>query len=581
MKKHEETSITTVWQEYERGKDYNYQQQLYEKSKRNYNFYHGKQWEGAKLSGIQPITLNMIKSICKYKVGVVKTNTYQIYFNSDTYKDQEEREHLKDICDMLNRYANRIWEKTKVNKLIRSCINDACIDSEGIIYFYADPDENNNSIYCEQVDKTNIYYGNENEDDIQKQPYIIISFRRTVEEVKEEARKNKISEKEIELITEDQDIEEQSGRDLRTTEIVPMCLELLKLYKGKDGKIWAKKCTRLATVMKDSCLEIDRYPVAHILWERVKGSARGQGEVETLIPNQIEINKTATRRALAVKMVAFPKLVANTKYIANTKELNKLGTTIEVNELNADDVNKVVNYLKPASISSDAYQLQKELQEETQNLAGASDTVTGNVDPTQASGKSILAVQQASQQPINEQVEAYKDFIEDIALIWYAMLKANSVKGIELVREKKDYMNNTTTDQTYKMSYKELNKYDLDIKIETTPKSPFDKYAMEMSLENLLTAGQINFEEFVNALPQDSAMPKAKLKQILKEREEKEQIFNQIEKAGNALNSAMQAVMQEQEMNNVERTGVTPEEANIVNNANNTNVNTQQVPVNQ
>lgn len=122
MKKREETSITTVWQEYERGKDYNYQQQLYEKSKRNYNFYFGKQWEGAKLSGIQPITLNIIKSICKYKVGVVKTNTYQIYFNSDTYKDQKERENLKDICDMLNRYANRIWEKTKVNKLIRSCI---------------------------------------------------------------------------------------------------------------------------------------------------------------------------------------------------------------------------------------------------------------------------------------------------------------------------------------------------------------------------------------------------------------------------------------------------------------------------
>ena len=581
MKKREETSITTVWQEYERGKDYNYQQQLYEKSKRNYNFYHGKQWEGAKLSGIQPITLNMIKSICKYKVGVVKTNTYQIYFNSDTYKDQKEREHLKDICDMLNRYANRIWEKSKVNKLIRSCINDACIDGEGIIYFYADPDENNNSIYCEQVDKTNIYYGNENEDDIQKQPYIIISFRRTVEEVKEEARKNGISEKEIELITEDQDIEEQSGRDLRTTEIVPMCLELLKLYKGKDGKIWAKKCTKLATVMKESCLEIDRYPVAHIIWERVKGSARGQGEVETLIPNQIEINKTATRRALAVKLVAFPKLVANTKYISNPKALNKIGTTIELDEMNADDVNKVVTYLKPASISSDAYQLQKELQEETQNLAGASDTVTGNVDPTQASGKSILAVQQASQQPINEQVEAYKDFIEDIALIWYAMLKANSVKGIELVREKKDYMNNTTTDETYKMSYEELNKYDLDIKIETTPKSPFDKYAMEMSLENLLTAGQINFEEFVNALPQDSAMPKAELKQILKEREEKEQIFNQIEKAGNALNSAMQAVMQQQEMNNVEQTGVTPEEANMVDNANNTNAGTQQVPVNQ
>lgn len=562
MKKHKETSVTTVWEEYERGVQYNYQQQLYEKSKRNYNFYHGNQWEGAKLSGIQPITLNIIKSIVKYKVGVVKTNAYQIYFNSDTYDTQEERIKLEDLCRMLNNYANRLWEKNKVNKIVRNCVNDACIDNEGIIYFYSDPESDN--ILCEQVDRTNIYYGNENDDDIQNQPYIIISFRRTVEETKREAEANKIDKSEIDLIVADQDIEEQSGRDKRTTEITPMCLVLLKLYK-KDGKIWAKKCTKLATVMKDVCLDIDLYPVAHILWERVKGSARGQGEVEYLIPNQVEINKTATRRALAVKLVAFPKLVANTKYIANTKALSKVGTTIEVNELNADDVNKVVNYLRPASISADAYNLQKELEEDTQNLAGAGDTVTGNVDPTQASGKAILAVQQASQQPINEQVEYYKDFIEDIARIWYAMLKANSVDGITLIDEKKNYETNTTEEEVYKMSYKELNKYDFNIKIDVTPKSPFDKYAMEMSLENLLSAGQINFEEYVNALPEDSTMPKSKLKEILKDREEKENIFNQIEQRGNELNNAMNQVMIQQEMQNQEQTGVSPEEVNMIN----------------
>lgn len=560
MKK--EQNITTVWEEYQRGVDYNYQQQLYEKSKRNYNFYLGNQWEGAKLSGIQPITLNIIKSIVKYKVGVVKTNTYQIYFNSETCETQEEKKKVEDICNMLNRYANRLWEKNKLNKVVRSCINDACIDNEGIVYFYADPDSDN--IFCEQVNRTNIYYGNENDDDIQNQPYIIISFRRTVEEVKEEARNNGISEKEIDLIVEDQDIEEQAGRDKRTNELSSMCLVLLKLYK-KDGKVWAKKCTKLATVMKDSCLEIDLYPVAHVLWERVKGSSRGQGEVEWLIPNQIEINKTATRRALAVKMVAFPKLVANTKYISNTKALSKVGTTIEVNELNADDVNKVVNYLRPTSISPDAYNLQKELQEETQNLAGASDTATGNVDPTKAAGKAILAVQQASQQPINEQIEAYKDFIEDIARIWFEMLKANSVNGITLVREKKDYENNTTQEEMYNISYKELQKYDFDIRIDITPNSPFDKYAIEQSLGNLLTAGHITFEEYVKALPEDSAMPKSKLKDILKDREEKENIFNQIEKTANALDSAMQQVMTEQEMNNVEQTGVNPEELEMIN----------------
>ena len=565
----EKTEITTVWEEYERGKNYNYQQQLYEKSKKNYDFYHGNQWGNTKLEGMQPITLNIIKSIVKYKVGVVKTNSYQIYFSSDTYENEEQRKKLQDICDMLNRYANRLWEKNKVNKLVRSCVDDACIDNEGIIYFYADPNPDSNNILCEQIDRTNIYYGNENDDDIQNQPYIIISFRRTVEEVKEEAKENGINEDEIELITEDQEIEEQSGSELRTTEIVPMCLVLLKLYK-KDGKIWAKKCTKLATVMDDTCLEISLYPVAHILWERVKGSARGQGEVEYLIPNQIEINKTATRRALVVKMVAFPKLVANVKYIKNPKALNKVGTTIELNELNADDVNKVVNYLKPTGISSDAYNLQKELEEDTQSLAGAGDTVTGNVDPTQASGKAILAVQQASQQPINQQVEYYKDFIEDIARIWFEMLKVNSVKGITLTTEKKDYTNNTTIEEMYEISQDELEKYDFDIKIDITPKSPFDKYAMEISFENLLGAGHITFEEFVNALPDDATLNKSALKEILKDREEKSNIITQIEKQGNALDAAMKQVMAEQEIRNQENTGVTPQEANIVNNMNNT-----------
>lgn len=359
-----EEMMTDVWNEYQRGVDYNYRQNLYSKSDKNFKFYLGNQWENAKLGGIQPITLNIIQSIVKYKVGVVKNNLYQIYFNSETYETEDERKTLQDLCDSLNRFANRIWEKNQVDRIVENCVDDACIDSEGIIYFY----EDNENIVPEQVDKTNIYYGNENDDNIQTQPYIIISFRRTVDEVKAEAKANGMSEEEIQKIVSDEEYHEQSGKDKRTDEISPMCLVLLKLYK-KDGTVWMKKCTRLATIAKDTDLKIKLYPVAHYLWTRVKGSARGQGEVEYIIPNQIEINKTATRRALAVKLGAFPKLVANTKYIRNAKTLNSVGTTIEVNELNADDVNKVVNYLKPVQMSTDAYNLQKELIDDTQNLA--------------------------------------------------------------------------------------------------------------------------------------------------------------------------------------------------------------------
>ena len=45
-----------------------------------------------------------------------------------------------------------------------------------------------------------------------------------------------------------------------------------------------------------------------------------------------------------------------------------------------------------------------------------------------------------------------------------------------------------------------------------------DRYAVEQSLENCLANGWITFEEYVEALPADSAAPKGKLTEILQKR---------------------------------------------------------------
>lgn len=533
--------MTDVWEEYERGKNYNRMQGLYEESKKNHNFYHGNQWEGAQLGDIQPVTLNIIKSIVKYKVSTVNSNSYEPVFNPSAYDTDAERKKLQDICKMLTRYVSKVWENQQIDKKIRECVRDACIDSESILHIYEKDDE----IKAEIIDKNNIYYGNENEDDIQEQPYIIIAYRRTVESVKDEARKNGVVEEEIENIVSDLDYQEQSSPNKRINEISPMCLVLLKYYK-EDGKVYFKKATKNVIISNDENTDLELYPVAHLLWERVKGYARGNGEVKWLIPNQIEINKTATRRAIAVKIGAYPKLVANMKYISNPSALNKVGTTIQVDEIGADDVNKIVNYLRPTQMSSDALNLQQELQSDTQNLAGAGDTATGNVDPTKASGNAILAVQQARQQPLNEQIERYKVFIEDITRIYFDMIKKYNVKGITLIREEMEYTTNQTVEKVYKMSAKELQALKVNIKIDITPKSPFDKYAQEESIQNLFIQGKISFEEYAKVLPDDSVMPKTAIQQIVKDREKQQQVITQIQKQANALGGAMEQVMASQ-----------------------------------
>lgn len=540
----ENVFVTDEWKLYEKGKSYNVEQGLYKDTEDNYDFYHGNQWKGARLGSIQPITLNVIRPTVKYKVGVLNNKLYQVVFNPSVYSSYKEGERLEDICKGLNNYTNKIWEAEQVNSKVREVLKDACINGEGIVHSY----EEDGKIKVETIDKTNIYYGNENDSDIQSQPYILISYRRPVETVKEMARKNGMSEEEIDKITSDADIEEQSGRDKHVDEVTPMCLVLRKYFK-KDGTVWVKESTHQAIVREEADTKLEVYPIAHFVWEEVKGYARGNGEVKYLIPNQIEINKTATRISLAVQLSAYPKLVANKEYIANPKALDKVGSTILLDKMQASDVNKIISYLKPAGLSPDALNLLTTLVKNTQDLAGAGDNVNGNIDPSKASGRAILAVQENGQRPLNEQSERFKHFLEDLARVWFAMLKDYTTEDLTVTVEEID-VTGKKQEIPIEIRVEDLKAVEFNICIDITNKSAFDKYAQEQSLENLLVGNFITFEEYVKALDVDSDMPKSKLEKIVNDRQEANERFTQMEMQANALKSGLDQVMAMQEGGN-------------------------------
>lgn len=542
----EEEIVTLNWDLLERGKNYNRLQGLYEQGTENYNYYHGKQWEGLvrPSSSTEPVTLNIVKPIVKYKVNTVNQNSYQLVFNPNTYNTQEELEQLKDVTKGLTQFVNRMWEKTQSGKKVRNIVKNACINSEGIIHFYNEDD----MIQSEEIDKNNIYYGNENESDIQAQPYILITYRKTVKEVRDLARKykeqglNKITDSDIENIVSDMDINEQQGKDKMLMEVSPMCMVVRK-YEKKDGKIWVSESTKSVDLLEEQNIESELYPLAHFVWEDEKGYARGISEVRGLLENQREINKTATRRAIAVKIGAYPKLVVDRDRVANPESLNQVGSTVQLKEMRADDVNKVISYLRPATMSGDAYNLQQDLIQGTRELSGAGDTATGTVDPTQASGKAILAVQQASQQPLNEQKENYKYFLEDCLKVIFELIKVYYIDGLTLYTSE-DVVNELgqteSIERPFKISQDELVALNVNMKIDITPQSPYDKYAQEMSLENLLIRGIITFEEYVESLPEDSSMPKPTLELIIRKRKEARQQITEMQQQANAINSAIQ-----------------------------------------
>ena len=68
----------------------------------------------------------------------------------------------------------------------------------------------------------------------------------------------------------------------------------------------------------------------------------------------------------------------------------------------------------------------------SRELEGASESATGQVDPTKTSGEAIKAARDQSAMNLNEQSAAYKQFVEDLAMIWYKLWVAYSVQGLKL-----------------------------------------------------------------------------------------------------------------------------------------------------
>lgn len=545
----EEIIETHIWGLYEKGRNFHRMRNVYAETDLNYRMFNGNQWAGAKLGGVEPVQINFIKPIVKYKLSVIHSNLYAINYSSQNFTSREFAERAKGYCAMLNRYAHRIWEKDQMDQKGREITRDSAINDEGIMY--VDFDRERMMPINTVVKKADIYYGNENNDDIQSQPYILIRKRMSVSEAVEFALMNGISQEETKSIVGDKDNFEESGEAAKE-EINDGVTLIYKLYR-KNGTVHYSVSSRYLDIVKDTDIGIKLYPVAHFNWEKKEGSARGEGEVRNLIPNQIEVNKTEMRRVLTVKNQAFPHKVVDTSRISNPEALTSSGATIKTKGQGIDDVRKLVATISPAQMSSDVKQVLDELIQVSRELAGAGDVATGQVNPEDASGKAILAVQQASQAPMTEQREGYKSFIEDIARIYLEYLIEYSQYGIDLEEEVRDEAGNETV-QIVRVPQSVLRSLQATVKIDITPKGVFDKFAQEQTLENLLQMGLFTVQRlpelkaYVKALDDDSVAPKQKLLEIIEYMEAEQMKIAQIEAQGEMLQQrAQQFLMGDEE----------------------------------
>ena len=320
-----ELKETEVWQLYQRGKSYLYMMNVYSDTDKNHRMYNGNQWEGLKIKSIEPVQLNFIKPIVKYKVAVINQNLWGIVYNPDNF-EEDFRDTASQLCKLLNQKAANIWEKDRMDMKVRKISKESAINDEAPMYLRYDTDKD--MPISEIISKNDIYYGDENNSEIQSQPYILIRQRKSVIEARRIAENEGVAKEELEKIIGDNQTWEEAGEQAKY-EVDDKVTIITKFYKN-NGRVYYTMSTRYLDIIKDKNSGLTRYPIVHMLWEDKAGSARGEGEVRNLIPNQLEVNKTLMRRALVAKQTAYPQKIAKVDSIENPNAVDTVGGTIKV-----------------------------------------------------------------------------------------------------------------------------------------------------------------------------------------------------------------------------------------------------------
>lgn len=525
----DEIKNTDIWEEYEKGLNYMRMRNIFADTDRNYRMYNGDQWYGVKVEGIEPVQYNIIETIVNYKTSTINENLWAPKFSSENFESKEYRKTAERVCELLDRKAAKVWEKDQMDQKIREISDDSCINDEGVMYVAYDKD-NQNPIN-EVIEKNDIQYGNEQSSDIQSQPYIIIRQRKPVSTVQELAKKMGVSKDKIQYIVGDNNTAEQAGDDAKL-EKNDMCTLITKMWK-ENGTVWYSKAVQKVVIEEPTDTELTLYPIAHFVWNEKKGNARGEGEVRHLIPNQLELNKTFMRVCLTVKQSAYVQKVINPEKIANPDAVDRIGGIIKTTG-QVDDVSKIFTYIQPASMSTDVGKLTNDIISITRELKNAGDIATGGINPEQASGRAILAIQNASKQPMSKQATGLKRFIEDLARIWLDMWTVYTPNGMTLEEDETDPMTGEEYTTLVEIPASVLENLKGTVKVDVTPVSPFDKYAQELSLENLLKGGYFTAQRvgelriYAETLPDDATMPKQKLLDICDKIEEEQEKIAQI-----------------------------------------------------
>ena len=491
----EKVTPELIKKQYEAGVNYKSSENLYDIVKTNENYYAGDQWRGVEGKNLPKPVLNFIEQLVDVKISTLMANELTIHRYADDIANDKSRATL--AAKAFNLMDKKNWDRVKMEAMNERMLLNASLSGMGASYWYWDNDikygnehRTQGDFKGEVIDSINLYVANPNDEEIQSQDWIILSYRKTIAQIKAEAELNGIKDIEIkgddettnEGFSKAENEQEQDGKNNATV--------LLRLWK-KEGKVWACKTVGEEYIQKPFNTELSIYPIAIMQWKIRKRFIYGNAEITHIIANQQHINKMEAMRQLHAQLMAIPKVGYNRNMIAGFT--NAVGGIIPINAPSGENISNAIHYWQPSQMTIDVDKSIESTIQKTREFKGINDNVTGAARAENTSA--IIAQQRAAGVPLESIKRRFWQYLEDVAIIWlqFYVEKYNTVRKVQDV-ETKEVVDFTGTE------YKDVI---LDTRISVGASTQWSDALSAEALDGLLNAGHINIVQYLKRFPRN------------------------------------------------------------------------------
>lgn len=552
-----------LWAMYEDGKAFQTSIDLTKTVPTCVDFVEGRQWpKPTKLTRNMPRPVfNMCAMIRDNKVSNVLGSPVKLNFILDTQEDTTK----------FTRFAEWQMKDMGMKQLDDRACNDGAVKGTYIYHFYWDDEakgrrgQYEGAVRCQLIDVLNFIVSNPKEVDAQKQKWIMIVSRESVESVKAMA-----SEGVDKTLIVPDDLESDYNEEIEQ-ENSKLCT-LITRYFRKDGEVYWEKSVKGTIVTHATCLnpyvtlkameeqekkskkidpdvdsqptekpqkddlqDFDRYkawfyPIACNSWIPRDRCIYGISEIEGIIPNQKAINFEFAMQILNHQELGWGKILVKPNALNGQTIDNTPGQIITDY---TPGQNWGIQRLEGSALSGQASTLPAQIIEMTRAFTNSSEVLTGEMLSKDLSGTAIAQLQAQSQKPIARLQKNFWKTKEDIGKIL--------VQFYKLYYEEVDYTYELMPDEQLEMEQKEgrevyatqLDVFDgrkyvnkeIAIAVEAGAGTQYSEIMAMDTLNNLFLNGAIRnmtteqLEQYVTLMP-DSALPfKAQLRAIIRKQQ--------------------------------------------------------------